>query len=150
MVRPRRPTLTKRIPPGHFGRCFVVGMWKTTFGCGTLALSTALPDRYIGRVSAPFLLRTVNGLIFASCSCAALAHGHGLRQEFITPHSPAQNGLVERVIRTLIEQRVHRHRFETLQYVVRVISNWIGFYNHRRLPRSSNMKTPAYSFALAA
>ncbi|WP_246039052.1 transposase [Peristeroidobacter soli] len=26
---------------------------------------------------------------------------YGLRQEFITPHSPEQNGMVERVIRTL-------------------------------------------------
>jgi len=31
---------------------------------------------------------------------------YGLRQEFITPHCPQQNGMVERVIRTLKEQCV--------------------------------------------
>ncbi|MCU9952233.1 MULTISPECIES: integrase core domain-containing protein [Burkholderia] len=39
--------------------------------------------------------------------------------------------MVERVIRTLKEQCVHRHRFEILQHVSRVIADWIQF-NHRR------------------
>ncbi|WP_246178498.1 hypothetical protein [Pandoraea horticolens] len=34
-------------------------------------------------------------------SYTALVRGYGLRQEFITPHCLQQNGLVERVIRTL-------------------------------------------------
>lgn len=38
--------------------------------------------------------------------------GYGLKQEFITPHRPQRNGMVERLIRTLKEQCVHRHRFE--------------------------------------
>ena len=37
--------------------------------------------------------------------------------------------MVERVIRTLKEQCVHRHRFETLQHASRVIGDWISFYN---------------------
>lgn len=32
-----------------------------------------------------------------------------LQQEFITPYSPEQNGMLERVIRTLNYQCVHRH-----------------------------------------
>nr|WP_233827607.1 integrase core domain-containing protein [Cereibacter sphaeroides] len=39
-----------------------------------------------------------------------------LKQEFITPHCPQQNGMVERVIRTLKEQCVHRQRFDSLQH----------------------------------
>ncbi|WP_234687892.1 integrase core domain-containing protein [Comamonas aquatica] len=35
--------------------------------------------------------------------------------------------MVERVIRTLKDQCVHRHRFETLQHASRVIADWIGF-----------------------
>ena len=53
---------------------------------------------------------------------------YGLQQKFITPHTPQQNGLVERLIRTLKEQCVHRHRLETLQHASRVISDWIDFY----------------------
>ena len=103
----------------------------------------------LGREPVPFLLRSDNGLVFTSRSYTALVRGYGLRQEFITPHTPEQNGLV-RVIRTLKEQCVHRHRFETLQHASRVIGDWIGFYNTERPHQSLGMKTPAEAFALAA
>jgi len=81
-------------------------------------------------------------------------HGAGsqlrLKQEFITPHCPQQNGMVKRVIRSLKEQCMLRHRFETLQHASRVISNWIAFYNHRRPHQAMKMKTPAEALALAA
>ena len=54
----------------------------------------------LGRVEAPFLLRSDNGLVFTSRSYTALVRSYGLRQEFITPHTPQQNGLIERLIRT--------------------------------------------------
>ena len=80
------------------------------------ALEHALIARFgtLGRVPVPFLLRSDNGLVFTSRSFTALVHGYGLKQEFITPHCPQQNGMVERVIRTLKEQCMHRHRFETI------------------------------------
>jgi len=67
------------------------------------ALEQALIARYgtLGRVASPFLLRSDNGLVFTSRSYTALVRSYGLRQEFITPHTPEQNGMVERVIRTL-------------------------------------------------
>jgi putative transposase len=52
-----------------------------------------------------------NGLTFTSRAYTRLVRSYGLRQEFITPHCPQQNGLIERVIRTLKEQGVHRHRY---------------------------------------
>jgi putative transposase len=85
-----------------------------------------------------------------SRSYTALVRSYGLRQEFITPHTPEQNGMVERVIRTFKEQCAHRHRFETLQHASRVIGDWINFYNHRRPHQALGMKTPAATFALAA
>lgn len=116
------------------------------------ALEQALIARFgtLGRVPTPFLLRSDNGLAFTSRSFTALVRSYVLRQEFITPHSPEQNGLVERVIRTLKEQCVHRHRFESVQHASRLIGDWIHFYNHRRPHRALNMKTPAEAFALAA
>jgi putative transposase len=80
----------------------------------------------------------------------ALVRSYGLRQEFIKPHTPEQNGMVERVIRTLKEQCAHRYRFETLQHASRVIGDWIEFYNNRRPHQALGMKTPAQTFALAA
>jgi len=116
------------------------------------ALEQALIARFgtLGRVPQSFLLRSDNGLVFTSRSFTRLVKSYDLRQEFITPHSPEQNGLVERVIRTLKEQCVHRHRFESLQHASRTISDWIGFYNHRRPHQALGMKTPAEAFALAA
>jgi putative transposase len=58
--------------------------------------------------------------------------------------------MVERVIRTLKEQCVHRHRFETWQHANRVIGDWIQFYNTRRPHQALGMKTPAKAYALAA
>ncbi|MGV0964292.1 MAG: IS3 family transposase [Polynucleobacter sp.] len=116
------------------------------------ALEQALIARYgcLGKVDKPFLLRSDNGLVFTSRSYTALVKSYGLQQEFITPYSPEQNGMVERVIRTLKEQCAHRHRFETLQHASRVIGDWIGFYNHQRPHQALNMKTPAEAYALAA
>lgn len=116
------------------------------------ALEQALITRFgtLGRVHAPFLLRSDNGLVFTSRSYTAMVRGYGLLQEFITPHCPQQNGMVERVIRTLKEQCAHRHRFESQQHASRVIGDWIQFYNHRRPHQALGMKTPAEAYALAA
>ncbi|WP_211159983.1 integrase core domain-containing protein [Aromatoleum aromaticum] len=72
-----------------------------------------------------------------------------LRQKFITPRCPEQNGLVERSIRTFKEQCAHRHRFETLQHASRITGDWIASYSNRRPRRAVGMKTPAESRALA-
>jgi putative transposase len=116
------------------------------------ALEQALIARYgtLGRVTRPFLLRSDNGLVFTSRNYTRLVRSYGLKQEFITPHCPQQNGMVERVIRTLKEQCAHRHRFESQQHASRVISDWIQFYNHRRPHQALGMKTPAEAYALAA
>lgn len=96
------------------------------------------------------MLRSDNGLVFTSRSYTALVRSYGLRQEFITPHSPEQNDMVEKLIRTLKDQCVHRHRFETLQHASRVIGDWVSFYNHQRPHQALAMKTPAMAFPLAA
>ncbi|MDY1547504.1 IS3 family transposase [Luteibacter sahnii] len=116
------------------------------------ALEQALISRFgtLGKVNAPFLLRSDNGLVFTSRKYTSLVRSYGLQQEFITPHCPQQNGMVERVIRTLKEQCVHRHRFESLTHAMRTISDWIHFYNHQRPHQALKMKTPAEAYALAA
>lgn len=114
------------------------------------ALEQALINRYgtLGRVTSQFLLRSDNGLVFTSRSYKRLVRSYGLQQEFITPHCPEQNGLVERVIRTIKEQCVHRQRFETLQHAPRVLGDWIGFYNQKRPHQALKMKTPNQTFGM--
>jgi putative transposase len=114
------------------------------------ALEQALINRYgtLGMVTVPFLLRSDNGLVFTSRSYTRLVKSYGLQQEFITPHCPEQNGLVERVIRTIKEQCVHRQRFETLQHAFRVLGDWIGFYNQKCPHQALRMKTPNQAFEM--
>ena len=116
------------------------------------ALEQALIARFgsLGKVSNPFLLRSDNGLVFTSRDYTRLVRSYGLKQEFITPHCPQQNGMVERVIRTLKEQCLHRNRFESQQNAMRVIGDWISFYNNRRPHQALGMKTPAEAYKLAA
>lgn len=101
-------------------------------------------------VTGHYLLCMYYGLVFTSRSYTTLVRSYGLCQEFITQHCPQQNGMVERVIRTLKEQCAHRHRFESIQHASRVIGDWISFYNHQRPHQALAMKTPAEAFALAA
>lgn len=118
------------------------------------ALEQALITRYgtLGRVPVSFLLRSDNGLVFTSRDYTRLVRSYGLQQEFITPHCPQQNGMVERVIRTLKEQCVHRHRFESQVHATRVIADWIAFYNQQRPHQALRMMTPdaAYAATLTA
>ena len=46
-------------------------------------------------------------------------------------------------------QRI-RHRLESQQHAMRVIADWIQFYNFRRPHQALGMKTPAEAYALAA
>ncbi|WP_290439238.1 integrase core domain-containing protein [Xanthomonas oryzae] len=65
---------------------------------------------------------------------------------------PQQNGMVEQVIRTLKEQCVHRHRLESQTHALRVIADWIAFYNPQRPHQALKMMTPnaAYAATLTA
>lgn len=116
------------------------------------ALKHALINRFgcLGRVPQRFLLRSDNGLVFTSRSYTALVKGYGLKQVFITPCTPEQNGMVERVIRTLKEQCARQQRFESLAHASQVIADWIRFYNHRRPHQAWGMKMPAMAYQLAA
>jgi putative transposase len=71
------------------------GRYKTA----KAALEQALITRYgcLGRITKPFLLRSDNRLVFTSSSNTTLVKSYGLQQEFITPYSHEQNGMVERV-----------------------------------------------------
>ena len=58
--------------------------------------------------------------------------------------------MMERLIRSLKEQCVHRQRFESLAHASRAVGDWIQFYNHRRPHQALDMKTPTEAFKSAA
>ena len=88
--------------------------------------------------------------MFTSRAYTKLVRSYGLKQEVITPHCPQQNGMMERLIRSLKEQSVHRHRVKSLAHASRVIGDWIQLYNQKRPHQAIAMRTPNEAFKLAA
>lgn len=116
------------------------------------ALEDALLTRYgtIGKATAGLQLRSDNGLVFTSKLYTGTAYQYGLKQEFIQPHTPQQNGMVERLIRTIKEQCLWMHNFSSLPEARNAIGKWLEFYNNERPHQALKMKTPAEVKALAA
>jgi len=98
------------------------------------ALEEALIHRFghLGRVPGLLQLRSDNGLVFTSNRYMATVKAYGLTQEFITPYSPEQNGMIEWFIRTLKAECVWHHHFESLCHARKVIGRWIRHYNTER------------------
>ncbi|MGH3495774.1 MAG: IS481 family transposase, partial [Sciscionella sp.] len=57
--------------------------------------------------------------------CAA----HGIRQKFIKPHCPWQNGKVERLNRTLATEWAYRQAFTSNDQRAAALAPWIEYYN---------------------
>ena len=53
-------------------------------------------------------------------------------QEFITPYTPEQNGMIERFFRSLKEECVWQHNFAGFVEARAAIASWIRWYNERR------------------
>jgi len=112
--------------------------WRLSSSAKSQMAEAALEDALIRRfgprplVDIDLVLRSDNGLIFMAKSYRETVRDYGLRQEYITPYTPEQNGLVERVFRTMKEECVWLHRFESLEEAERAISQWIEKYNTYR------------------
>jgi putative transposase len=88
------------------------------------------------------VLRSDNGLIFQSRRFRAACRDYRLRQEFITPYSPEQNGLIERFFRSLKEECVWLQRFADFAEARRAITAWIGWYNAARPHQALGYRSP--------
>jgi putative transposase len=109
------------------------------------ALEDALIERFGPGPQRPkdLVLRSDNGLVFFAKRYRRTVRDYGLRQEYITPYTPEQNGVVERVFRTMKEECVWLHNFRSLEEAERAIGRWIETYNTRRPHESLDWLTPA-------
>jgi putative transposase len=87
-------------------------------------------------------LRSDNGLIFQSRRFRRACRDYRLSQEFITPYTPEQNGLIERFFRSLKEECTWQHNFQTFEEARTVINHWIRFYNEQRPHQSLGYLSP--------
>jgi putative transposase len=88
------------------------------------------------------VLRSDNGLIFQSRRFRAACRDYRLHQEYITPYTPEQNGLIERFFRSLKEECVWQHNFADFADARVAIASWIEWYNRDRPHQSLGYLSP--------
>ena len=104
---------------------------------GTLRPETATP-----------VVRSDNGLIFQSRRFRAACRDYRLRQEFITPYTPEQNGMIERFCRSLKEECVWQYHFANFVEARATITPWIDWYNAERPHQALGYRSPRQFRAL--
>jgi len=67
---------------------------------------------------------------------------YGLRQEFIAPYSPEENGMVVRFIRSMKEECIWQNRFELIAHARAALSSWIRHYNTERPHQALGYRAP--------
>ena len=77
-------------------------------------------------------LRHDNGLVFGSRLYRGVVADYGLRQEYITPYTPEQNGLVERFFRSFKEECAWQQNFTSFAEASRAVRAWLEWYNSER------------------
>jgi putative transposase len=88
-------------------------------------------------------LRSDNGLIFQSRRFRQACRDYRLSQEFITPYTPEQNGIIERFFRSLKEECVWQHQFQTFEDARQRIRTWLAWYNEGRPHQALKYRSPA-------
>lgn len=117
--------------------------WRISYSGKTKVAVAALEDAFAARKpDVGLILRSDNGLVFSSKQFRLSALKNGCVQEFITPYTPEQNGMIERWFRTLKEECVWLRNFEDLTDATREIADFIDHYNKERPHWSLGFKTP--------
>lgn len=88
------------------------------------------------------VIRSDNGLIFQSRRFREACRHYRLQQEFITPYTPEQNGMIERFFRSLKEECVWLTRFSNFLAAKRAVTKWIHWYNEGRPHQSLGYLSP--------
>lgn len=87
-------------------------------------------------------LRSDNGLIFQSRRFRQACHAYRLKQEFITPYTPQQNGMVERFFRSFKEECVWVQSFDSFHEARYQVEQWIRWYNEARPHQALGYRSP--------
>lgn len=89
------------------------------------------------------VLRSDNGLVFGARRFRKLCRKWGVAQEFITPYTPEQNGLIERIFRSLKEECLWMTNYRTISELRQAVDGWVLYYNNERPHRALGMMSPA-------
>jgi putative transposase len=116
------------------------------------ALEEALIHRYglLGKARDELAIRSDNGLVFTSRRFTRPVYRYGIKQESIRPHTPQQNGMVERLIRSVKEQCPWLHNFASLEDARQALAAWFEYCNEERPHQALKMKAPRQVYKFAA
>ncbi len=89
------------------------------------------------------ILRSDNGLVFQSRRFRETCRTYNLSQEYITPYTPEQNGMIERFFRSLKEECTWQHNFKDFEEARRAVQSWISWYNEERPHQALGYLSPA-------
>lgn len=87
------------------------------------------------------VIRIDNGLIFQSRSFRSACRDYRLSQEFVTPYTPEQYGIIERFFRSLKEECIWQYNFQSFAEAKRAIAHWIEWNNAGRPHQSLGYKS---------
>lgn len=89
------------------------------------------------------VIRSDNGLIFQSRRFRKACRFYRLKQEYITPYTPQQNGLIKRFFRSLKEECVWQHRFASFAEARATVVRWLQWYNDQRPHQALRYLSPS-------
>lgn len=89
------------------------------------------------------VIRSDNGLIFQSQRFREACRVYRLKQEYLTPYTPEQNGMIERFFRRLKEECVWQYNLESFEQASEKVREWIRWYNEERPHLALGYQSPA-------
>ena len=125
----------------------IVGFRLSRSGKATTAeaaLQEALLYRFgkLAPLKQAIVVRSDNGLVFSSKSFRKTIKAYNFKQEFTTPYTPEENGMIERFFRTLKEECIWHYNFTSLKEANEIVTAWIAFYNTKRKHSALRYKAP--------
>lgn len=88
------------------------------------------------------VLRSDNGLVFLSRRFREACTFYRLKQEYITPYTPEQNGLIERFFRSFKEECAWQQNFTSFAEARRAVRTWLEWYNRERPHQALSYLSP--------
>jgi len=109
------------------------------------AIREAVINRFGSEQNVPdeLELLTDNGSIFLARDFQNQMNEYGIDQTFTPYECPSANGLAERFIKTVKEEKTWHFVFESMEKAEEVIREFIREYNHDRLHSSLDYTSPA-------
>jgi putative transposase len=98
----------------------------------------------------PLAIRVDNGPEYVSSTLMTRAEKQGIALTCIRPGKRQQNAYVERYDRTVRQDWLDLHIFETIEEVPQIATEWLWTYNNERPNMGIGSVTPATKLKMAA